>query len=337
MILVTGGGGFLGGAVVRQLLAQGEPVRSLQRSDAPALRELGAEVVRADLADAEAVFSAAEGCEAILHIGAKAGVWGPYAEYYRANVLGTRNVMEACRKHGIQRLVYTSTPSVIHSGGDVEGVDESAPLATHFETAYPATKAEAERMVLAANGPGLATVALRPHLIWGPGDPQLVARILTRARAGRLRLVGGGEKLIDSVYIDNAVRAHLLALDRLAPGSPCSGKAYFITQGEPVPQRELINGILKAGGLPPCGKSISPRAAYAVGAAMEIIWRILRRTDEPVMTRFLARQLATAHWYDISAARRDLGYAPQVTLAEGLARLEAHQKTLGACTWSGRT
>ena len=329
MILVTGGGGFLGGAVVRQLHARGESVRSLQRSDAPALRDMGVEVVQADLADAVAVFAAAQGCEAIIHIGAKAGIWGAYADYHRANVVGTQNVIEACRRHGIQRLVYTSTPSVIHGGGDIEGVDERAPIATHFESAYPATKAEAERMMLAANGPDLATVALRPHLIWGPGDSQLTARILARAKAGRLRLVGGGAKLIDSVYIDNAAQAHLLALDRLAPGSPCAGKAYFITQGEPMPQRDLINGILRAGGLPPCGKSISPRAAYALGAAMEIIWRMLGRTDEPVMTRFLARQLATAHWYDISAARRDLGYEPLVTVAEGLARLNAHLQTRG--------
>ena len=330
MILVTGGGGFLGGAVVRQLLARGDSVRSLQRSDVPALRDLGVEIVQADLADVEAVFAAAKNCDAILHIGAKAGIWGPYADYHQANVIGTANVIEACRRHRIQRLVYTSTPSVIHGGGDIEGVDESAPLATHFETAYPATKAKAERMVIEANGSELATVALRPHLIWGPGDPQLVGRILSRAKAGRLRLVGGGMKLIDSVYIDNAAHAHLLALDCLAPGSSCAGKAYFITQGEPMPQRDLINGILKAGGLPPCDKSISPKAAYAVGAAMEFIWRMLGRTDEPMMTRFLARQLATAHWYDISAAGRDLNYAPLVSVSEGLARLEAHLLSQGA-------
>lgn len=324
MILVTGGSGFLGGAVVRQLLARGDSVRSLQRSDVPALLALGVEVVGADLADEAAVSDAAKGCDAVIHIGAKAGIWGPYADYHQANVLGTANVIEACRRNGIQRLVYTSTPSVIHGGGDIEGVDERAPIATHFETAYPATKAKAERRVIEANGSELATVALRPHLIWGPGDPQLVGRILSRAKAGRLRLVGGGMKLIDSVYIDNAAHAHLLALDHLAPGSSCAGKAYFITQGEPMPQRDLINGILKAGGLPPCDKSISPKAAYAVGAAMEFIWRMLGRTDEPMMTRFLARQLATAHWYDISAARRDLGYTPLVTVAEGLARLMAH-------------
>ena len=322
MILVTGGSGFLGGAIARRLVATGEAVRALQRHDSPALQELGVEVILADLADREAVAAAARGCDAIMHVAAKTGVWGRFEDYHRTNVLGTRNVLDACLAHNIRRLVYTSTPSVIHAGGDVEGVDESAPLATHFETAYPATKAEAERLVLAANGPTLGTVALRPHLIWGPDDPQLTARVLARAKAGKLRLVGKGLKRIDSVYIDNAVDAHLLALQRVMPGAICGGKAYFITQGEPMPQRELINGILKAGGLPPCEKSISPRAAYLVGAALEIIWRVLGREDEPMMTRFLANQLATAHWYDISAAKRDLGYEPKVTVAQGLSLLE---------------
>ena len=327
MILVTGGSGFLGGAVVRRLVARGEAVRSLQRQDSPALRELGVDVVRADLADRDAVIQAAKGCDAVIHIAAKTGVWGPYADYYRANVLGTRNVLEACAANGIRRLVYTSTPSVIHAGGDVEGVDESVPLATHFETAYPATKADAERLILAANGPELGTVILRPHLIWGPDDPQLTARILARGKAGRLRLVGNGLKRIDSIYIDNAVDAHLLALDRVAPGAGCAGKAYFITQGEPMPQRDLINGILKAGGLPPCEKSISPKAAYAIGLVMEIIWRALNRQDEPLMTRFVAKQLATAHWYDISAAKRDLGYEPAISVTQGLQTLEKSLKT----------
>jgi nucleoside-diphosphate-sugar epimerase len=326
VILVTGGSGFLGGAVVRRLVARGEVVRSLQRQDSPALRELGVDIVRADLADRDAVIQAAKGCDAVIHIAAKTGVWGPCADYYRANVLGTRNVLEACAKNGIRRLVYTSTPSVIHAGGDVEGVDESAPLATHIETAYPATKAEAERLVLAANGPELGVVILRPHLIWGPDDPQLTARILARGKAGRLRLVGKGLKRIDSIFIDNAVDAHLLALDRVAPGAGCAGKAYFITQGEPIPQRDLINGMLKAGGLPPCEKSISPKAAYAIGFVMEIIWRALNRQDEPLMTRFVAKQLATAHWYDISAAKRDLGYEPAISVTQGLQVLEKSLK-----------
>ena len=318
MILVTGGSGFLGGAVVRRLVARGETVRSLQRQDSPDLRKLGVDIFHADLADRDAVIQAAQTCEAVIHIAAKTGVWGPQEDYYRANVLGTRNIIEACLANNIRRLVYTSTPSVIHAGGDIEGVDESIPLATHFEIAYPATKAEAEQLVRSANSTELGTVALRPHLIWGPHDPQLTARILARGKIGRLRLVGTGLKLIDSVYIDNAVDAHLLALDRIAPGAACAGNAYFITQGEPMPQRDLINGILKAGGLPPCEKYISPRAAYALGAIMEIIWKVLGRLDEPMMTRFVAKQLATAHWYDISAAKRDLGYAPLISVTQGL-------------------
>ncbi|MEN9479534.1 MAG: hypothetical protein RLZZ298_929 [Pseudomonadota bacterium] len=327
MILVTGGSGFLGGAVVRRLVARGDQVRSLQRQDSPALRQLGVDLVRADLADREAVIEAAKGCEAVIHIAAKAGVWGAENDYYQTNVSGTRNILDACLANKIQRLVYTSTPSVIHAGGDIEGVDESAALATHFEIAYPATKAEAERLVLSANSPVLGTVALRPHLIWGPNDPQLTARVLARGKTGRLRLVGKGLKLIDSVFIDNAVDAHILALDRIFPGAPCAGKAYFITQGEPMPQRDLINGILRAGGLAPCQKSISPHAAYAVGAIMEMLWKMLGRQDEPMMTRFVAKQLSTAHWYNISAAKRDLGYEPQISVVQGLQILEKSLRT----------
>ena len=258
MIVVTGGGGFLGGAIVRQLRARGEVVRSVQRSAAPQLLEIGAEVVRADLSDARACLAALAGADAVVHVAAKAGVWGSEASFVAANVTATDNVIAACRELGIQRLVYTSTPSVVHSGGDVANIDESAPVATHFSAPYPRTKAIAEAHVLAANGATLATVALRPHLIWGPGDTQLTARVLDRARTGRLRLVGGGEKWIDSVYIDNAAAAHVNALDRLAPGAPCAGRAYFITQGEPMPQKQLINGMLAAAGLPPCQKSIAP-------------------------------------------------------------------------------
>ena len=321
MIVVTGGGGFLGGAIVRQLLARGEKVRSVQRSDAPELRALGVEVVRADLSDAQACLQALAGADAVVHVAAKAGVWGSEQSFVSANVTATDNVIAACQAHGIAKLVYTSTPSVIHAGGDVENIDESAPVATHFEAAYPRTKALAEAHVLAANNEKLASVALRPHLIWGPGDTQLTARVLDRARKGKLRLVGGGEKWIDSVYIDNAAQAHLDALDHLHVGAACAGKAYFITQGEPMPQKQLINGMLAAAGLPPCEKSIAPGMAWLAGAVLEGIWTVLGREDEPMMTRFLARQLATAHWFDISAARRDLGYVPQVTVAEGLGRL----------------
>jgi nucleoside-diphosphate-sugar epimerase len=221
----------------------------------------------------------------------------------------------------VPRLVYTSTPSVVHAGGDICGLDESTPIATHFACAYPETKALAEAMVLAASKGGLATVALRPHLIWGPGDPQLTARVIARGRSGRLRLVGGGDKTIDATFIDNAVDAHLAALTRLSAGAACAGKAYFIANGEPMPQRELINGILRAAGLPPCQRSISPALARVAGALCELAWSALRRADEPPLTRFVAEQLATAHHYDLSAARRDLGFQARVSTAEGLERL----------------
>lgn len=321
--LVTGGGGFLGGAVVRALLTRGDEVVSLARGDYPALRELGVRTVRGDLAEPAAVLAAAEGCDVVLHVAAKAGIWGPAADYERSNVQGTRSVLSACRTLGITRLVHTSTPSVVHDGGDIAGGDESLPYATHFRSAYPRTKAAAERLVLAAADERLATVALRPHLVWGPGDTQLVPRILDRARRGRLRFVGTGEALIDTTYVDDAAAAHLCAADRLAPGAACSGRAYFISSGDPRPVREVVNAILAAGGLPPETRTVPLPVAEAAGAVAELLWRLLRRPDDPPMTRFLARQLATAHWFDIGAASRDLGYEPRVGLDEGFRRLAA--------------
>ena len=321
--LVTGGGGFLGGAIVGRLLARGDTVVSFARGDYPTLAARGVRVMRGDLADPEAVSAAAAGCEVVFHVAALPGVWGPYEAFHRANVLGTLNVLAACRAHGVGRVVYTSTPSVVHAGGDLEDVDESAPYAERFAAHYPATKAEAERAVLAANGPDLATVALRPHLVWGPRDNHLFPRVVARARAGRLRLVGGGLKRIDTVYVDNSADAHLLAADHLKPGAACAGRTYFVTNDDARRQADIINGMLAAAGLPPCERSISPAVAYAAGAVLETVWRVLRRTDEPMMTRFVARQLSTAHHYDISAIKRDLGYAPTVSIDEGLARLKA--------------
>ncbi len=321
--LVTGGGGFLGGAVVRALVARGDNVVSLARGDYPRLRDSGVETVRGNLGQARDVLAAAEGCDVVLHVAAKAGISGSAADYERSNVLGTAHVLQACRQHGIRRLVHTSTPSVVHAGGDIAGGDESLPYAHRFTSAYPRTKAVAERAVLAADGEGLSTVALRPHLVWGPGDTQLVPRILDRGRRGRLRLVSGGGALIDTTYVDDAAAAHLLAADRLAPGAACAGKAYFITSGDPRPVCEVVNAILAAGGLPPVTTSVPLPVAVAAGIAAELAWRVLRRRDDPPMTRFLARQLATAHWFDISAARRDLGYTPQVSLDEGMRRLAA--------------
>lgn len=319
--LVTGGGGFLGGAIVRLLRERGDEVRSFSRGDYPQLRALGVETIQGDITDEGAVAKAVAGCDAVFHVAAKAGVWGYYAEFYAPNVIGTQYVIAACRKARVPRLIYTSTPSVTFSGEDQEGVDESAPYPYHFLSHYASTKAEAERLVLAANGKELITVALRPHLIWGPGDTQLVPRIVERAKRGRLRLVGDGQKRVDATYIDNAALAHLLAADKLAPGADCAGRAYFITNGEPWPLAKIVNAILDAAGLPPVTKRIPPAAAYAAGAVLELTYGILGIRREPTMTRFVARQLATAHWYDISAAKRDLGYEPIVSMEEGLRRL----------------
>lgn len=322
-VLVTGGGGFLGKALVRRLLERGESVRSFSRGEYPELSALGVEARRGDLADAAAVGAACEGMEAVFHVGAKAGIWGTEEEYRRSNVEGTRNVIEACRKSGVRKLVFTSSPSVVFGGEDLEGVDESIPYPKRYEAAYPRTKAEAERMALSANGPGLLTTALRPHLIWGPGDNHLVPRLVARSRSGALRRVSGPPRRVDSTYIDNAVDAHLAALDRLSsPQSPPAGKAYFIAQDEPMPLWELIDRILEAAGEPPVRKTISPKAAYAAGWFLETVHRALGLEGEPRMTRFLAHQLSTAHWFDLSAARRDLDYRPRVSVAEGLSRLK---------------
>lgn len=319
--LVTGGGGFLGLAVARRLRERGDEVRNFSRGRYPVLEALGIEQHQGDLADADAVARAVEGCDLVLHVAAKAGVWGPYQEFFRTNVEGTRNVLAACQRYGVNRLIHTSSPSVVFAGQNMEGADESVPYAERFHAAYPQTKRIAEKDVLQANGPELATVALRPHLIWGPGDPHLVPRLLARARAGKLRIVGPGTNRVDTVFVDNAADAHVLAADRLAPGSPLAGRAYFISNGEPLVLWDLINRILAAAGLSPVTKRVPFGFAHAAGWFFEMAHRTLRLSGEPRMTRFVARELATAHWFDIGAARRDLGYQPRVSIDEGLKRL----------------
>ncbi len=319
--LVTGGGGFLGGAVVRRLVERGYSVRSLQRGLYPRLDALGVEQIRGDIADPEAVDRAVAGCEIVFHAAAKVDPWGAFEPFRRTNVVGTENVLAAVRRHGVPKLVFTSTPSVVHRGGDLAGVDESEPYPEHFDAAYPQTKAMAEMAVLAANDDTLSTIALRPRLIWGPEDTNLMPQLVERARSGRLRFVGGGANLVDTTYIDNAADAHLLAADRLAPGSPCAGRPYFISNGDPWPLAKIINGILGAAGLPPEERTVSLGLAVAAGAVFEIVERFVPFSNGPPMTRFIARNFASAHWFDISAARRDLGYEPKITINDGLARL----------------
>lgn len=321
-VLVTGGSGFLGKAIAKALVKRGHEVQSFSRGRYPELEALGIKTFRGDITDRDALLAAADGCDAVLHVAAKAGVWGSYREYYRPNVIGTRNVINACIKNNVKRLIFTSSPSVVFGNADQDGVDESEPYPKRFLSHYPRTKAIAERFVLKANSSELATVSLRPHLIWGPGDNHLIPRIISRAKAGKLRIVGDGKNLVDTVYIDNAVDAHLLALERLSPGSNISGKAYFITNGEPLPMAAIINMILKAGGIRPVKRKMPAGVAYAAGALMESLYHITRRRQEPLMTRFLAKELSCAHWFDITAARQDLGYAPKVSMEEGMQRLK---------------
>ena len=319
-VLVTGGTGFLGGAICRMLKARGDEVASIARSRSEALDQLGVQQFQGDVSALDKVIEASQGCDAVIHTAAKAGIWGSLADFTSANVGGTLAVLGACELNGIRKLVHTSTPSVVHSGGDIEGGDESLPYASHFAAHYPGTKAVAERHVLKANGAAMATVALRPHLIWGPGDHHLLPRLLKRQQQGRLRFIGK-PKQVDTVYVDNAAEAHLNALDRLDIGSPCAGKAYFISQGQPIALDDMINKMLKACGRPPETRRVPVAVAKLAGLLFESWYSLTGRTDDPPMTRFLAEQLSTAHWFNIDAARRDLGYQPRTTLSEGLARL----------------
>jgi nucleoside-diphosphate-sugar epimerase len=319
--LVTGGGGFLGRAIIEQLLARGDHVRSFARGSYPDLSVRGVDVVQGDVANANAVLQAVRGCEVVFHVAAKAGLWGRGIDFFNANVVGTDNVIRACQQTGIVRLVYTSSPSVVFDGRDMEGVDESVPYAPTYRAHYPRTKALAEQHLLAANSKTLATVALRPHLLWGPHDTQLTKAILARGRAGTLVRIGSRDPLVDFTYIENAALAHVLAADKLAPQAPIAGRRFFVSQGEPVPLWTFVDRLLAAGSLPPVRRTISPRLAYGVGALLEFAYRALPLKGEPRLTRFLVEELCTAHWFDIGAARRELGYAPIVSIEEGLRRL----------------
>ncbi len=319
-VLVTGGGGFLGSHIVRRLLARGDPVRILGRRPYPALAGLGAECFQGDVADPDAANRAARGCRAVIHAAAIPGVWGDYQIYYRANYLGTKNILDAAVANGIGKFVYTSTPSVVHGGRDIEGGDESLPYPDRYLTPYAATKALAERLVLGMNRPELATMAIRPHLMFGPGDTQLIPKILARAKIGRLRRVGDGANLVSVAYVENVADAHLLALDKLDPSSPIAGQAYFVNEPEPVNCWTFIDRIVTGAGFKPSKEGVSYPVAYAAGWLCEKVFALLGRKEDPPLTRFLADQLATSHWFRVDKAMRDLGWEPKVNLWEGVER-----------------
>ncbi len=321
--LVTGGGGFLGSNLVRALVARGDEVRIIARGEYPELAKLGVACVRGDITDAAATKAACEGIDVVFHTAAKAGGWGDPKEYEAINVTGTKNVVDGCRASGVPILVHTSSPSVVHGEGDLAGANESIPFAEHFLADYPRTKALSEKLACAASDEMLKVVALRPHFIWGPGDRHLLPRLIARASKGRLRRIGEGDPKCDTIYIDNCVHAHLLAADRLRGGAALGGKTYFVSDDEPIGVWTMAERMLAAAGHGPITRRVSPGLAWFAASTLETTYRLFGVQSEPLLTRFAVSELTHAQWFDISAAKRDLGYAPIVSLDEGMERLRA--------------
>ncbi|MDO8143638.1 NAD(P)-dependent oxidoreductase [Isoptericola sp. 178] len=325
-VLVTGASGLLGSAVARALVARGVTVRTLQRrpSGVP-----GAEDVAGSVTDRAAVAAAVDGVDAVVHLAAKVSLAGDPAEFTAVNVEGTRTLLDAAERAGVQRFVQVSSPSVAHTGTSLVGVGAGPADPDRARGEYARTKAASELLALgrdrAGAGRGLRVVAVRPHIVWGPGDTQLVERVIDRASSGRLPLLGHGAALIDTTYLDNAADGIVAALDRLADQpSAVHGRAYVITNGEPRPVADLLTGICRAAGVEPPRWRVSAGLARVAGGAVEAVWRVRPGDDEPPMTRFLAEQLSTAHWFDQRETWADLRWRPAVSLDEGMRRLAAH-------------
>ena len=316
-VLVTGATSLLARYTAQMLLERGDDVVCLQRRRAP----IDAAQILADIRDAEAVRRAARGCEAIIHAAAKVGVVGDWESYRSINVDGTANVLEAAKHNGVSRIVHVSTPAVAHRGDPIVGGAAEPAITGRRDAWYAESKAIAERVVLEAASDDLPIVVIRPHLVWGPEDTQLVGRIVDRARHGRLALVGGGAALIDTTYIDCAAEALVAALGAVRAGARCNGRAYVVANGEPRPIRDLVLGICRAARIKVSPRAVPRSIALAAGSATERAWRWSRASSEPVITRFLAEQLGTAHWFDPRPARDDLAWQPSVSIDEGLRRL----------------
>ena len=315
-VLVTGASGMLGGAVATALAQRGDDVVLMQRRPSG----LGLPERLGDLRDATAVRAGVEGMEGVIHLAAKVNVVGAWADYLAANVEGTRTLIAEARAAGVSRFVQVSSPSVAHSGRSLVAAPAGPASASSARGSYSRSKAMAEEVALAAHAPGFAVVAVRPHLVWGPGDTQLVARIVERGRSGRLALVGRGAALIDTTYVDNAADALVAALDA-APAA--GGAAYVVSNGEPRPVAEILGAICTAAGVPGPRLRVPFPVAWAAGAAIDSAWSWRGRETDPPMTRFLAEQLATAHWFDQRRTRAALGWEPRVSLDEGFGRLAA--------------
>ena len=317
---MTGTGSLLLGGIASEILRRGDEVVCLQRRPAAFEGHQNAHEVLADVCDADAVALAAKGCDAIIHGAARVGVVGSQKEFYDTNVRGTENILQATQQHTISRLVFVSTPSVAHTGHSLVGAPAGEAEIGRSRSYYAESKAIAERTVLNARNSQLAVVAIRPHLVWGPGDTQLVGRIVERAASGRLAVVGTGNALVDSTYIDNAISAHIAALDALHIGSACDGKAYVISNGEPRTVNELMRSMCESAGIPFEPRHLSLALGIRLGSVVERLWPLVR-SSEPPITRFIAEQLGTAHWFDQRSVQQELQWAPTVTIAEGFDRL----------------
>jgi nucleoside-diphosphate-sugar epimerase len=319
-IMVTGGGGFLGKAIVKKLLKKNYNVTSFSRKFYPDLEKIGVKQIQGDLIDKNAVEKSFFNMHAVFHVAAKPGMWGAFEKFYKVNVTGTKNVISACFTNKVGQLIHTSSPSVVFDEYDKENIDETTPYSKNYMASYPETKAMGEKLVRKACKEGLNTIILRPHMIWGPEDNHIIPGIL--ARAHKLKKIGKKNILVDTIYIDNAADAHILALEKLFKNPLLSGKIYFISQDKPVNIWDMINDILDAAGKPPIKGEVSERTAYAAGSIFEFFYKLFNIKKDPPMTRFVAVELATSHWFNISMAKKDLGYYPKISTKEGLKRLK---------------
>lgn len=314
--LVTGGNGFIGRYIVEQLLKRGDEVRVIGRNDYPELRAMGVECFKVDLAAQNDCHTALQGCDTVFHVAAKAGVWGNPTEFYYNNVTATQHLLRHAIRAGVGKFVYTSSPSVVFGQDSLAGVDESQPYPSSYLAPYPLTKAFAEQYVLRQED--ILTTALRPHLVWGPRDPHIIPRLVARAQAGTLPQIGDGTNLVDVTYVENAAEAHIQAADALAEDSPVRGSAYFIGQEKPVNLWAFIRALLEQLGAPPIRRRVSYATAWRLATVIERGYIMLGIAAEPPLTRLTVSQMASSHWFDLSAARRDFGYEARISTEEGL-------------------
>ena len=319
--LITGGGGFVGKAIIHQLLKKEIDCTAIGRSRYPELKEVGVKCIQGDISDRSFMFKHLQSFDTVFHVAALAGIWGSWDTYYRTNVLGTQNIIAACLENRVKTLVYTSTPSVVFNSADIINGDESLPYPQNFLCNYARSKVTAEKEVLSVNQHELKTCAIRPHLIWGPGDPHLIPRLIERGKKRQLKIVGDGENLVDLTFIDNVAHAHILAASNLNTTATAAANAYFISQERPVKMWEWINTLFDQLGIPQVTKKVTLKNARLAGSILETIHKAIFPHKEPKMTRFLAEQLAKSHCFSHKKAETDLGYRPIVSLEEGQDKL----------------